>query len=93
MPLMSSTLTVKFFTTSATWEVQEVRDSLSLLWLSGGTMVKNPSANVGVSGDAGFILEREDLLEEEMAIHSVFLPGKFPWTEEPGGLCSPCGQK
>ena len=55
MPLMSSTLTVEFFTTSATWEVQEVRDSLSLLWLPGGTMVKNPSVNVGVSGDASFI--------------------------------------
>ena len=55
MPLMSSTLTCGLLTTSATWEAQEVRDGLSLLWLPGGTMVKNPSANVGNSGDAGLI--------------------------------------
>ena len=55
MPLMSSTLTGEFFTTSAAWEVQEVRDGLSLLWLPGGTVVKNPSVNVGDSGDAGLI--------------------------------------
>ena len=55
MPLMSSTLTGEFFTTSATWEVQEVRDGLSLLWLPGGTMVKNASVNVGDLGDAGLI--------------------------------------
>ena len=30
----------------------------------------------------------EDPLEEGMATHSVFLPGEFPWTEEPGGLQS-----
>ena len=23
----------------------------------------------------------------------VFLPGESPWTEEPGGLCSPWGHK
>ena len=28
----------------------------------------------------------EDLLEEEMAMHSSILVGKIPWTEEPGGL-------
>ena len=55
MPLMSSALTGEFFTTSAPWEVQEVRDGLSLLWLPGGTMVKNPSVNVADSGDAGSI--------------------------------------
>ena len=27
----------------------------------------------------------EDSLEEDMATHSVFLPGEFPWTEEPDG--------
>ena len=32
-------------------------------------------------------LGREDPLEEEMAI-PVFLAGKIPWTEEPGGLWS-----
>ena len=33
-------------------------------------------------------LSREDLLEEEMAIHSSILAWKIPWTEEPGGLQS-----
>ena len=28
----------------------------------------------------------EDNLEEGMAATPVFLPGKSPWTEEPGGL-------
>ena len=32
-------------------------------------------------------LDREDPLEEGMAIHSI-LPGEFPWTEEPGRLQS-----
>ena len=30
----------------------------------------------------------EDLLEEDMAIHSSNLAWKIPWTEEPGGLQS-----
>ena len=33
-------------------------------------------------------LSGEDPLEEGMATHSVFLPGEFPWTEEPGRLQS-----
>ena len=33
-------------------------------------------------------LDRDDPLEKGMATHSVFLPGKMPWTEEPGGLQS-----
>ena len=28
----------------------------------------------------------EDLLEEEMAIHSSILAWEIPWTEEPGAL-------
>ena len=28
----------------------------------------------------------EDPLEKEMAIHSIVLAWKIPWTEEPGGL-------
>ena len=31
-------------------------------------------------------LGQEDPLEKEMATTPVFLPGKIPWTEEPGGL-------
>ena len=33
-------------------------------------------------------LDRDDPLEKGMATHSIFLPGKIPWTEEPGGLQS-----
>ena len=33
-------------------------------------------------------LGREDPLEKEMATHSSILPGRIPWTEEPGGLQS-----
>ena len=31
-------------------------------------------------------LDREDPLEEEMAIHSSILAWRIPWTEEPDGL-------
>ena len=31
-------------------------------------------------------LDREDLLEKEMATHSSILAWKIPWTEEPGRL-------
>ena len=31
---------------------------------------------------------QEDSLEEEMAIHSIILAWKIPWTEEPGRLQS-----
>ena len=31
---------------------------------------------------------REDLLEEELAVHSSTLAWQIPWTEEPGGLQS-----
>ena len=33
----------------------------------------------------------EDPLEKEMETHCYILPWKIPWTEEPGGLYSPCG--
>ena len=33
-------------------------------------------------------LGQEDLLEKEMAIHSLILAWRIPWTEEPGGLQS-----
>ena len=38
-------------------------------------------------------LDREDPLEEEMAIHSSILAWKIPWTEEPGGLQSMGSQR
>ena len=36
-------------------------------------------------------LAEEDPLEKEMTPTSVFWPGKFPWTEEPGRLQFPDG--
>ena len=33
-------------------------------------------------------LGQEDPLEEGMAIHSIILAWKIPWTEQPGGLQS-----
>ena len=41
-------------------------------------MQKTPETQV-------WLLGQEDPLEEEMATHSKFLPGKTPWTKEPGG--------
>ena len=38
-------------------------------------------------------LDGEDSLEEKMATHSFFLPGEFPWAEEPGGLQSMGSQR
>ena len=47
--------------------------------------VKKPPAIQDMQGRS---LGREDLPEEEMAIHSSILACKIPWTEEPGGLQS-----
>ena len=33
-------------------------------------------------------MDREDLLEKEMATHSSILAWEIPWTEETGGLQS-----
>ena len=33
----------------------------------------------------------EDPLEKEMMTHSSILAWRILWTEEPGGLCNPCG--
>ena len=38
-------------------------------------------------------LDKEDLLEKDMATHSSILALEIPWTEEPGGLYSPQGRK
>ena len=38
-------------------------------------------------------LGREDPLDKGMATHSSILAWRTPWTEEPGGLCSPWGLK
>ena len=51
-------------------------------------MVKNPPANAGNMG-----LGQEDSLEKGMAIHSIILTWRIPWTEEPGGLQSTESQR
>ena len=44
--------------------------------------VKNlPAEEIGVWSLGG-----EDPLEKKIANHCIYLPGKIPWTEEPGGL-------
>ena len=48
----------------------------------GDSVVKNPPADAGDSGDSGLINPRE----EETTTHSSIPAGKSPWTEEPGGL-------
>ena len=54
----------------------------------GGTMVKNPPANEGDSGDVGSIPGLGRSLEEERATHSSIFAWKIPRTEEPGRLQS-----
>ena len=49
----------------------------------GGSVVKNLPAS---EGDPGSTPGWEDPLEKEMAIHSIILARKMPWTEEPGKL-------
>ena len=50
--------------------------------------VKNLSANVGDTRDAGQSLGREDTLVEGMAIYSSILAWRIPWTKESGRLQS-----
>ena len=38
-------------------------------------------------------LDQEDTLKKGMATHSSILAWRIPWTEEPGKLHSPWGQK
>ena len=60
--------------------------SLLILGLPRGSMVKNPPANAGDTGDLGSIPGQKNPLEKETAIHSNILAWRLPWTEEPGGL-------
>ena len=53
-------------------------------------MVKHPTAIQEIWVQS---LGREDPLEKEMATHSSILAWKIPWTEEPGGMYHPWGQK
>ena len=53
-------------------------------------MVKNPPAMRETWVRS---LGLEDPLEKGMAAYFGILAWRIPWTEEPGGLCSPWGRK
>ena len=59
-----------------------------MLGFSASSVVKNPSASAGETGDSIRPLDPEDALEKEMATHSSILAWKIPWIQEPGGLQS-----
>ena len=52
----------------------------------GGSVVKNPPANTGDTGDEVSIPGLGNPLEEEMAAYSSILARIIPWTEEPSRL-------
>ena len=54
----------------------------------GGSVVKNPPAKAGDTGDLGLIPGREYPLGEELATPSSILAWEIPRTEEPGLLQS-----
>ena len=54
--------------------------------LPGDSVVKNPPANAGDTGDAGSIPGLGRSLEKEMATHPSVLAWAIPWTEELGRL-------
>ena len=51
-------------------------------------VLKNPTANVGDTRDAGLIPGWEDPLEEGVATHSSILAWRIPWREETGRFLS-----
>ena len=54
-----------------------------ILGFPGGSVVKNPPANIGKTGsNPGFGRSQE----KEMATHSSILSWEIPCTQEPGGL-------
>ena len=66
------------------------------LHFPGGSVVKNPPARAGASGDAGLIPESGRSPEKEKATHSSILAWRIPRTEEPaelGGLQSMAWQR
>ena len=53
-----------------------------------GSVVKNPPANTGDTGDKSSIPGLGRSPGKEMATHSSILTWKIPWVEEPGRLQS-----
>ena len=62
-------------------------------FLSQSSVVKNPSAIQETQETQVRFLCGEDLVEEEMAVHSSIHARITPWTEEPSGLQSMGSQK
>ena len=60
--------------------------------LMGSSVVGDPPASAGDTGDLGSISGLGRFLEKEMATHSSILAWEIPWTEQPGG-CRPQGHK
>ena len=58
-----------------------------------GSAVKNPPAIQKTQERWVPSMDREDRLEEGVAIHSSILAWRIPWTEEPGGLQSMGSQR
>ena len=63
---------------------------MELRGFPGGSVINNLPAN---AEDSGLNLGWEDPLEKKMATHSRIIAWEIPWTEEPGGLYSPWGNK
>ena len=62
--------------------------SVQLSGLSGGSVVKNPPANEGGTGDVASTPGSGRSSAGGVAAHSSVLAWRFPWTEEPGRLQS-----
>ena len=54
--------------------------------LSDGSVVKNPPANAGDTGDRGSVPGPGKSPGEVNATHSSIFAWKIPWTEKPGRL-------
>ena len=69
-----------------------ITDSMDMSLSELRELVMDREANAGIAKTWVQSLGQEDPLEEDMATHSVVLPGKIPWTEEHDGY-SPSGCK
>ena len=49
--------------------------------------------NLAAMQETGVWSLSQDFLKKGMATHSLFLPGKLPWMEEPGWMSSPWNHK
>ena len=93
---VSPALAGGFFTICATWEALNavyltLDRSFHLLTvlslhLPKGSVVKNPPANAGDTGDVGSIPRSGRSPRKEVATHSHIPAWKIQWTEEPEGL-------